>query len=87
MARTGPYSILAGEDRMSSTAMESFTQAEGTFENCFRCHDTHAITANGVPLYANKDGVKLLDPGPLNVSHVRRNSSSKTATRPETPTS
>ena len=65
-----PYSILAGEDRMSSTAMESFTQAEGTFENCFRCHDTHAITANGVPLYANKDGIKLLNPGLLNVSHV-----------------
>jgi hypothetical protein len=65
-----PYSILAGEDRMSSTAMESFTQSVGSFENCFRCHDTHAITANGVPLNANKEGIKLLDPGLLNVSHV-----------------
>jgi hypothetical protein len=65
-----PYSILGGEDRMSSTAMESFTQSVGSFENCFRCHDTHAITANGVPLNANQDGIKLIDPGLLNVSHV-----------------
>ena len=66
-----PYSILAGEDRMSSTSMESFTQSEDTtFENCFKCHDTHANTANGVPLFRNKAGIKLLDPGLLNVSHV-----------------
>jgi hypothetical protein len=65
-----PYSILAGEDRMSSTAMESFTQAPGAFNNCFTCHNTQAITANGVPLNGNLTGTKLLDPGLLNVSHI-----------------
>jgi hypothetical protein len=64
------YSILAGEDRMSSTAMESFTQAPGAFNNCFTCHNTQAITANGVPLNKDATGVKLLDPGLLNVSHI-----------------
>jgi hypothetical protein len=65
------FSILAGEDRMSSTAMESFTQAPGSFNNCFTCHNTQAITANGIP--SDRDGataVKLLDPGLLNVSHI-----------------
>ena len=64
------YSILAGEDRMSSTAMESFTQAPGAFNNCFTCHNTQAITANGVPLNKDATGIKLLDPGLLNVSHI-----------------
>ena len=64
------YSILAGEDRMSSTAMESFTQAPGAFNNCFTCHNTQAITANGVPLVKDTGGIKLLDPGLLNVSHI-----------------
>jgi hypothetical protein len=64
------YSILAGEDRMSSTAMESFTQAPGAFNNCFTCHNTQAITANGVPLVKDTSGIKLLDPGLLNVSHI-----------------
>ena len=64
------YSILAGEDRMSSTAMESFTQAPGAFNNCFTCHNTQAITANGVPLLKDAGGIKLLDPGLLNVSHI-----------------
>jgi hypothetical protein len=67
-----PYSILAGEDRMSSTAMESFTQAPGAFNNCFTCHNTQAITANGIPLKKDTAGtpIKLLDPGLLNVSHI-----------------
>ena len=65
-------SILAGEDRLSSTAMESFTQGPDSFNNCFTCHNTQAITANGVPLKRDKTGspIKLLDPGLLNVSHV-----------------
>lgn len=64
------YSILAGEDRMSSTAMESFTQAPGAFQNCFSCHNTRAINANGVAVNSDRNGVKLLDHGLLNVSHV-----------------
>jgi hypothetical protein len=65
------FSILAGEDRMSSTAMESFTQPTGSFHNCFTCHNTQAITASGIP--TNRDtptAIKLLDPGLLNVSHI-----------------
>jgi hypothetical protein len=65
-----PYSILAGEDRMSSTAMESFTQTAGAFNNCFTCHNTEAVTANGVPFPGNLEGVQLLSPGLLNVSHI-----------------
>jgi hypothetical protein len=65
-----PYSILAGEDRMSSTAMESFTQAPGGFNNCFTCHNTQAITALGTPLNRDKAAVQLLKPGLLNVSHI-----------------
>ena len=68
-----PYSILAGEDRMSSVAMESFTQAPGNFNNCFTCHNTEAINANGVPTKRQSNGVNLLDPGLLNVSHVISN--------------
>jgi hypothetical protein len=66
------FSILAGEDRLSSTAMESFTQGPDSFNNCFTCHNTEAITANGIPLKRDKTGtpLKLLDPGLLNVSHV-----------------
>jgi hypothetical protein len=66
-----PYSILAGEDRMSSVAMESFTQPTGNFNNCFTCHNTQAINANGVPSVRQQGtSFKLLDPGLLNVSHV-----------------
>jgi hypothetical protein len=68
-----PYSILAGEDRMSSVAMESFTQAPGNFNNCFTCHNTQAINANGVPTKRQSAGTNLLDPGLLNVSHVISN--------------
>lgn len=65
-----PYSLLAGEDRMSSTAMESFTQFAGSFPNCFSCHNTQAITAHGTPVDTDATSPKLLDPGLLNVSHV-----------------
>jgi hypothetical protein len=64
------FSITAGEDRLSSTAMESFTQAPGSFQNCFSCHDTQAINSNGVPCKKDPNGIKLLDPKLLNVSHV-----------------
>ena len=65
-----PYSILAGEDRMSSTSMESFTQFNGSFPNCFQCHNTQGINAHGTSVNSDKSSVKLLDPGLLNVSHV-----------------
>ena len=67
---SSPFSILAGEDRMSSTSMESFTQGPASFFNCFQCHDTQAITARGVPLERDSSGTKLLDPKLINVSHV-----------------
>jgi len=64
------YSLLAGEDRLSSTAMESFTQGPGSFPNCFACHNTQAVTARGIPVA--KDGVSpvLLEPKRINVSHI-----------------
>jgi len=66
-----PLSILAGEDRMSSTAMESFSQGPNSFPNCFTCHNTEAVVANGIPSDPkDATAVKLLDPGLLNVSHV-----------------
>jgi hypothetical protein len=64
------FSVLAGEDRLSSTAMESFTQAPDSFPNCFTCHNTQAVTAKGVPIDRDSSGVKLLEPKLLNVSHV-----------------
>ena len=42
-----PFSILGGEDRLSSTAMETFTQND-TFHNCFSCHNTQPINEFGV---------------------------------------
>jgi hypothetical protein len=64
------YSILAGEDRLSSTAMESFTQAPDSFANCFACHNTQAVTARGVPLNRDLQGTQLLPPKLINVSHI-----------------
>ncbi|HEY2900407.1 MAG TPA: hypothetical protein VGL59_07525 [Polyangia bacterium] len=64
------YSILAGEDRLSSTAMESFTQAPDAFPNCFGCHNTQAITAKGVSVDRDSQGTVLIPPKLLNVSHV-----------------
>src|SRR5205814_1466382 len=65
-----PFSISAGEDRMSSTAMESFTQSASSFRNCFSCHNTQAINARGVPVLPGDNVPKLLDPKLLNVSHL-----------------
>jgi hypothetical protein len=64
------WSITAGEDRLSSTAMESFTQQPGAFQNCFTCHNTQAIQSFGVPCKADGRGIKLIDPKLVNVSHV-----------------
>lgn len=36
-----PNAIVAGEDGLGSTAMESFT--EGVAPNCFSCHDTQSV--------------------------------------------
>ena len=63
-------SILAGEDRLSSTAMESFTQAPNSFPNCFACHNTQAITERGIPADMDTGGRVLLQPSLLNVSHI-----------------
>jgi hypothetical protein len=51
---------LAGEGRLGSTAMESFTEFENGAPNCFSCHDTQAI----------KDKRKLIGAARLNVNHV-----------------
>jgi len=67
------FSMLAGEDRMSSTAMESFTQDPASFFNCFSCHNTLAVTAKGVPFdgpIGDPEGTRLLEPKRINVSHV-----------------
>jgi hypothetical protein len=42
-----PFSLLGGEDRLSSTSMETFTQ-NVQFFNCFSCHNTQPINADGV---------------------------------------
>ena len=64
------YSLLAGEDRLSSVAMESFTQAPAAFPNCFSCHNTQAVTEKGVPIDRDRQGAMLMGPKQLNVSHV-----------------
>jgi len=63
--------------------MESFTQAPGSFDNCLTCHNTQAITAKGVTLNRDRGGVKLLDPGLLNVSHVLSHFVLEECTAPE----
>jgi hypothetical protein len=54
--------MLAGEDALSSTAMESFTQDQ--FVNCFACHNTRVIKSDrqGHPVLMTE---KL-----INVSHI-----------------
>jgi len=64
------FSILAGEDRLSSTAMESFTQGPGSFPNCFACHNTQAVTSRGIPSAKDTVSPVLLEPKRLNVSHI-----------------
>jgi hypothetical protein len=51
---------LAGEGRLGSTAMESFTEFEEGAPNCFSCHDTNAV----------RDKKVLIPPARLNVSHI-----------------
>jgi hypothetical protein len=63
------FSILGGEDRLSSTSMESFTQNNG-FRNCFTCHNTKPVDANGVPVQGASDDVLLTKPAMINVSHL-----------------
>jgi hypothetical protein len=65
------FSLLGGEDRLSSTAMETFTQ-NNNFRNCFTCHNTKPVNVNGVPAQPT-DGandVLLSKPAMINVSHL-----------------
>jgi hypothetical protein len=64
------FSILGGEDRLSSTAMESFTQSPTSFPNCFTCHNTQAVTTRGIPTNRDAASPVLLQPKRINVSHV-----------------
>lgn len=50
--------LISGEDRLSSTSMESFTQTDS--HHCFKCHDTKHVT----------DVQPALDAKRLNVSHI-----------------
>ena len=36
--------LFGGEDRLSSTTMESFTQSAESFPNCFSCHNTESVS-------------------------------------------
>jgi len=66
-----PYSILGGCDRLSSTAIESFTQGPGSMNNCFACHNTQAVSLQGIPLGRdNAGGAALLPPKLINVSRI-----------------
>lgn len=65
-----PLSIVAGEDRLSSTAMETFTQGPDSFNNCFACHNTQATSARGVPFARDRLGLQVLTPKLLNVSRL-----------------
>ncbi len=65
------FSLLGGEDRLSSTSMETFTQ-NNNFRNCFTCHNTKPVNVNGVPAQPT-DGandVLLAKPAMINVSHL-----------------
>jgi hypothetical protein len=55
--------MVAGEDRLSSTAMESFTQGEDGRPNCFSCHNTKRVSDDVT-------GATLIPAKRLNVSHV-----------------
>jgi hypothetical protein len=60
MSTDDPAAIVAGEDGLSSMAMESFTQ--NSFVNCFSCHDTRQVK--------DPTGTVLLSAKKLNVSHI-----------------
>ena len=57
------HGVLAGEGRLSSTAMESFTQGVSGFPNCFSCHNTQIIKTDVKPFKL------LMAPNAMNVSH------------------
>ena len=63
-------SINGGEDGLSSTAMESFTQGAASFPTCFSCHDTQSTAGNGVPQSRNMSSPVVMKPGLINVSHI-----------------
>lgn len=63
-------SINGGEDGLSSTAMESFTQGTASFPTCFSCHDTQSTAGNGVPHARNMASPVVMQPGLINVSHI-----------------
>jgi len=58
-----PGAMVAGEDRLSSTAMESFTQSDEGRPNCFSCHNTKRVTDDVT-------GKQIVPGKRLNVSHV-----------------
>ncbi len=59
-AQGNAATVLAGEGRLGSTAIESFTESESGAPNCFSCHDTQAVKESGLLLPAAK----------LNVTHI-----------------
>jgi hypothetical protein len=63
-------SLNGGEDGLSSTAMESFTQGTASFPTCFSCHDTQPTAGNGVPQPRNMTSPVVMQPGLINVSHI-----------------
>lgn len=66
------FSLLGGEDRLSSTSMETFTQ-NNNFRNCFTCHNTKPVGTNGIPATPDEiaSGTALLSkPALINVSHL-----------------
>jgi hypothetical protein len=70
-----PFSILGGEDRLSSTSMETFTQSASSFPNCFECHNTQPVADQGISVAREGPGapttqVILAKPAMINVSHL-----------------
>ena len=55
-AKTRKQPLFGGEDRLSSTTMESFTQSADSFPNCFSCHNTESVSG--------------IAPSRLNMSHA-----------------
>ena len=70
-----PGQALAGEGRLGSTAMESFTEDDNDSPNCFSCHDTKVIRHNS----------PVLQPARLNVSHVLSKFLVDQKAQPDTP--
>jgi hypothetical protein len=56
-----PGEPIAGEGRLGSTAMESFTERDDLAPNCFSCHDTREIRG--------PNNTIVMRPARLNVSH------------------